>query len=469
MGTRIARRQALRAAVGIGAGVALACVMASCGQQPATTTAAATSQSPAKAPVALTVWGGTSITGLQAQAALWNKQNPTTPVTAAPQPSGVTGSTELQKFLTAEAAGTAADVVYIDRFQLASLAFRGALSPIDSYVAVDKYDLKRFYPEILKEAYGVDKKLYGLPNSTDDRLMFWNKDAFASAGLDPNKGPATYADLQQYAVQLTKSQNGKLTQLGWNYNLPGVGVLYQFGWEYGGHFLSPDGRKSTMNSPQVVAGVQAILKIVDAMGGAQEIAAFTASFQTKTNDPFINGQQVMVYGFELGTIAQYKPHMNFGYAMFPVPNAGDKPMTFSGGFAWTTPAKGKHPEEAWKLVRSLVSSDSILAGQQAQQAFNAKAGQGYSVSWSGQPALDQTLVAKFKTGIAAIDTSEQYALKAMQYTRVRPISPAAQEAWDQLTQAWQQIFYHKETVEQALTTANQAVQNVLDQAYAQHG
>ena len=57
----------------------------------------------------------------------------------------------------------------------------------------------------------------------------------------------------------------------------------------------------------------------------------------------------------------------------------------------------------------------------------------------------------------------------MQYTRVRPISPAAQEAWDQLTQAWQQIFYHKETVQQALTTSNQAIQNVLDQAYAHAG
>ncbi|MCL4544654.1 MAG: extracellular solute-binding protein [Chloroflexi bacterium] len=468
MGTRVARRQVLREAAGIGSGLVLAGVLAACAQQVSATAGAATAQSPSKAPLKLTVWGGTAITGLQAQATLWNQQHPTMPVTAAPQPGGVTGSTELQKFLTAEAAGTAADVVYIDRFQLASLAFRGALSPIDHYVDVDKYDLKRFYPEILKEAYGVDKKLYGLPNSTDDRIMFWNKDAFTSAGLDPNKGPVTYADLQQYAVHLTKSTNGKLTQLGWNYNLPGVGVLYQFGWEYGGHFLADNGRKSTMNSPEVVDGVQAILDIVDAMGGAQKIAAFTASFQTKTNDPFIAGQQVMVYGFELGTIAQYKPHMNFGYAMFPVPKAGQKPMTFSGGFAWTTPAKSKHPDASWQLMRALISKESIVAGQEAQQTFNAKAGQGYSVQWSGQPALDKILIAKFKTGIPAVDTAEQYALKAMQYTRVRPISPAAQEAWDQLTQAWQQIFYHKESVQQALTAANQAIQNVLDQAYTNH-
>lgn len=468
MHTRITRRQALRQAAGGGIGIVVAGVLTACAQQASATSSATTARSPGKVPLKLTVWGGTNITGLKAQAALWTKQNPTMPLTASPQPSGVTGSTELQKFLTAEAAGTAADVVYIDRFQLASLAFRGALSPIDHYVNVDKYDLKRFYPEILKEAYGVDKKLYGLPNSTDDRIMFWNKDAFTSAGLDPTKGPVTYADLKEYCLRLTKSKNGKLTQLGWNYNLPGVGVLYQFGWEYGGHFLADNGRKSTMNSPQVIEGVQAILNIVDAMGGAKEIAAFTASFQTKTNDPFITGQQVMVYGFELGTIAQYKPHMSFGYGMFPVPKAGQKPMTFSGGFAWTTPAKSKHPDASWQVMRALVSKESIIASQEAQQAFNTKAGQGYSVQWSGQPALDKTLIAKFKTGIAAVDTAEQYALKAMQYTRVRPISPAAQEAWDQLTLAWQEIFYHKETVQQALNTANKAIQNVLDEAYASH-
>src|SRR5436309_1873446 len=48
-----------------------------------------------------------------------------------------------------------------------------------------------------------DKRLFGVPLYADVSALFYNKDLFAKAGLDPNKPPASLAELRQYADKIT--------------------------------------------------------------------------------------------------------------------------------------------------------------------------------------------------------------------------------------------------------------------------
>jgi ABC-type glycerol-3-phosphate transport system substrate-binding protein len=48
-----------------------------------------------------------------------------------------------------------------------------------------------------------DKRLYGVPLYADVSALFYNKDLFERAGLDPNKPPKSLAELRQYADKIT--------------------------------------------------------------------------------------------------------------------------------------------------------------------------------------------------------------------------------------------------------------------------
>ena len=57
--------------------------------------------------------------------------------------------------------------------------------------------------------YSIGDKLYGAPFTSDTNVLYWRKDLFEKAGLDPNKPPTTYDQMQEYAVKLTTDANGK--------------------------------------------------------------------------------------------------------------------------------------------------------------------------------------------------------------------------------------------------------------------
>ena len=56
-------------------------------------------------------------------------------------------------------------------------------------------------------------------------VLYWNKELFKEAGLDPNKPPANWAEMLDYAKKLTKKDaGGKVTQ--WGIQVPSSGFPY---------------------------------------------------------------------------------------------------------------------------------------------------------------------------------------------------------------------------------------------------
>ena len=68
----------------------------------------------------------------------------------------------------------------------------------------------------LKAYYSVDGNLYSLPFNSSTPFLFYNKDAFEEAGLDPEQPPTTFKEVEEYGKKLVESgvvENG-LT-VGW--------------------------------------------------------------------------------------------------------------------------------------------------------------------------------------------------------------------------------------------------------------
>lgn len=75
----------------------------------------------------------------------------------------------------------------------------GMINPLDEYFS--KEDCDDFYPGLLKNSY-VDNKLYGIPYLRSTPVLYYNKTLFKKAGLDPEKGPATWAELKETSKKL---------------------------------------------------------------------------------------------------------------------------------------------------------------------------------------------------------------------------------------------------------------------------
>jgi len=57
-------------------------------------------------------------------------------------------------------------------------------------------------------------KAYGIPFQRSTIVMYWNKDAFKEAGLDPEKAPANWTEMTQMAGKLVKKDASASVPLG---------------------------------------------------------------------------------------------------------------------------------------------------------------------------------------------------------------------------------------------------------------
>src|SRR6188474_3042047 len=74
---------------------------------------------------------------------------------------------------------------------------------------VDITDKIKDWPELKTASPGhmtvatFNERLYGVPLYADVSALFYNKDLFTKAGLDPNKPPTSLAELRTYADKIT--------------------------------------------------------------------------------------------------------------------------------------------------------------------------------------------------------------------------------------------------------------------------
>ncbi|GGA15533.1 ABC transporter substrate-binding protein [Paenibacillus marchantiophytorum] len=78
-----------------------------------------------------------------------------------------------------------------------------AITPVQQFVDADKFDLSQLEDNILNY-YKFDNKLYSMPFNTSNPILYYNKDMFKAAGLDPEKPPKTYEEIATAAKVLSK-------------------------------------------------------------------------------------------------------------------------------------------------------------------------------------------------------------------------------------------------------------------------
>jgi ABC-type glycerol-3-phosphate transport system substrate-binding protein len=80
-----------------------------------------------------------------------------------------------------------------------------AIVPIDGFIKTDddKKWMASFFPAFMENSR-TGGKTWGVPFQRSTIVLYWNKDAFKEAGLDPEKAPANWEEMQAFAAKLTK-------------------------------------------------------------------------------------------------------------------------------------------------------------------------------------------------------------------------------------------------------------------------
>lgn len=259
------------------------------------------------------------------------------------------------KNLASVAAGNPADVIINDINTVGQRAENKQVEDLSKYVD-DSYK-EQFYPH-LWETVEYKGKPYAVPFNTDTRLLFYNKKAFKEAGLDPNKPPKTWAELEEYAKKLDVKKGERYERIGF---YPLWGSTGASSWmtnaDNGKGFI--DDGKLAINTPKKAEALEWILGWKERLG-ENTVQAFQAEFGSEQANPFI-AEKVAMW-VDVGTfytqLRDYGQDVDFGVAPIPAYEEGAGNWSEGGGFVAEIPKGAKHPKEAMDFIKYLTGVDA---------------------------------------------------------------------------------------------------------------
>ena len=165
----------------------------------------------------------------------------------------------ITKALTAVKSGDPPVTSILLSTDMFTLIDEDAVVPFDDLIktAEDKAWLRSFYPAFMENSQ-TGGKTWGIPFQRSTIVLYYNKEMFKEAGLDPNRAPANWKEQVEYAQKLTKKDaSGKVTQ--WGMQIPSSGFPYwlfqALAIQAGTNLMNTAGTQTFYDKPEVIEGL----------------------------------------------------------------------------------------------------------------------------------------------------------------------------------------------------------------------
>ncbi len=161
----------------------------------------------------------------------------------------------LVKAITAHKSGTPPTTAILLSTDMYTLIDEDAIVPFEDIGGADDPAWRKsFYPAFMANSQ-TGGKTWGIPFQRSTIVLYWNKELFKEAGLDPNKPPSNWKEMLEYAQKLTKKDaSGNVTQ--WGVQIPSSGFPY---WLFQGlttpngvELMNAAGTETYFDKPEVV-------------------------------------------------------------------------------------------------------------------------------------------------------------------------------------------------------------------------
>jgi len=257
----------------------------------------------------------------------------------------------VKKLPTLLASGDAPDVFMINNPEFPAFSNGGYL--LDLGEKLDKEYFKQFFQGVLS-MYVYDGKNMGIPFTTGANVLWYNKEIFEAAGLDPNKPPTTWDELKEYAKKCTIKMDGE--------NVYGYGMdlgLQEFPQQSlfcgtDSSIIDTETLKGNTNTPEF----KGYLELLRDMKPYYE-PDFNALDHQKVSTLFAQKKVAMIIaGFwPWGINEGLKDETFYNIALVPKMDSSAPDGSFAGGFCIGVSSKTKNPDAAIKLAQLITSPE----------------------------------------------------------------------------------------------------------------
>lgn len=338
---------------------------------------------------------------------------------------------------------------FLTRLQTAALS-----DSLPAVIALHNYEIPpmaQFLTELDPEEMGLDRsnfadvafdlpvyedRLLGITMSTGTMGLFYNKDHFEEAGLDPESPPTTREEFIEAAQALTRDG-----RYGFIHDPEVWAPWYTFNWQAGGELLSEDGTEALFNTPEAIEAAQLSQDLV------QEYGAASPEISEDAPGLLYSGNVSMVFmgPWNLNAVLTFNEESG-------------------GNIGWA-----KYPQffEAEQAVHS--TSHIYCVSQQAEPEVQ-QLGREF-IAWLLQEGSLEWAQAQAPTNLTVLDEMEESdnpLIQGMalwvdqgQYAEFPPDHPRWGEVSRVLTEAIQTITYQGAEVQDTLDLATAEANNIL--------
>ncbi len=260
----------------------------------------------------------------------------------------------MTKAMTAMKGGQPPQLSVLLSTDVFTLMDENAIVPMDGLVD-DKAWFKEFYPAFMANGQ-IDGKTWSIPFQRSTIVLYWNKDAFKEAGLDPEKPPANWDEMASMAAKLVKKDaSGNVTR--WGIEIPTTGYAYwmlqALAIENGQKLMNEPGTEVYLTAPKTVAALD---YWVDLSRKEAVMPKGSIDWATLRTD-FLEGKTAMMW-HTTGNLTAVKDgaKFNFGVAMLPAKERRGSP-TGGGSFYIFKSATPEQQKAAVKFIKWMTAPE----------------------------------------------------------------------------------------------------------------
>ncbi|MEJ2722438.1 MAG: extracellular solute-binding protein [bacterium] len=343
----------------------------------------------------------------------------------------LTWQSGLEKIQAAIASGTQPDLCELGSTWVPRFSYEGVLE-----------DLTGVYTEVADSFLMWDSarwrgRVYALPWVQGSRVLFYNAELFARAGLDPDRPPETWKDLLDAARKidsLSEDTDGFGLNLGERY------VLYKkfmaFAWGNGGGILDPDGNV-IFDSPENLEALEFYRKLAEySLKEKQEV--LDHHFKSGRLGMQISG------AWNLRNYAVEAPDLDYRVALVPKPSRDHgEHASFAGAEMLVIFKNSKRKEDALELARFLQRYQQAKSlCLEVKSVFPAAVGALDDPAFTGDPRV-RVFVEQSLTSYTA------------------PAYPGWIDMEDIINRSIEEVLYGRAEPKQALSAAAQSIREIV--------
>jgi multiple sugar transport system substrate-binding protein len=289
-----------------------------------------------------------------------------------------TWSEYANKVVAQVAGGQAPDIINIAIEGTRLVVSKELLMPLDDLISSDDggKELIADVDEALINAFKVDGKIWQIPHSWNNMVIFYNTKMFKDAGIEPPTAEWTWQDFLDIAKRLTKAGGTDQT---YGFGIPN----FNFGltpWLLTNdtYQLTNDWSDSNLNDPKVLEAITFVHDLI-------HVHKVAPAVEGSDNDALFTSGKIAMGGWGHWPIQNFITNnfSDFDVQYWP---RNKKATSVHGVGGWGIYAKTPNRDMAWELIKELTGKETIQATAAAGVAIPARRSVAYSEEFLKFPA-----------------------------------------------------------------------------------